>query len=75
MPSGVRLNLKEALWRSGRTQCQVAERTGIHPNRMSHIIRGAIDPTPPERRAIASALGTAWLFRKETTPDSERVTA
>jgi transcriptional regulator with XRE-family HTH domain len=48
--------LKTAIFSSGTTQTAVSQKTGIHESRLSRIVRGHIDPTNDEKRAIARAL-------------------
>jgi transcriptional regulator with XRE-family HTH domain len=49
--------LKVAILERGRTQIEVAHRTGIAESRLSKIVRGHVEPTKAERRCIAKELG------------------
>ena len=55
----MRVNLKIAIVRSGRTQRQLAKQCGINENRLSAIVRGWFNPRPDEQSRIADALGCA----------------
>jgi transcriptional regulator with XRE-family HTH domain len=41
---------------SGKTQCDIAERAGMHESQLSAIKRGRRIPNPEEKAAIARAL-------------------
>ena len=64
----VRLNLKIAIVKSGKSQRQIAAACKIPENRFSSIVHGWTDPRDGERAAIAAVLGKATdeLFVKET---------
>jgi hypothetical protein len=53
----MRLELKIAILRSGKTQRQVSTESRIPETRLSHIVRGRSVPTPEEIAAINAALG------------------
>src|SRR5687767_9120707 len=58
-PSGVaamRLDLKIAILRSGKSQRRVAADAGLTENRLSEIVRGWIHPSDDERARIAAVL-------------------
>jgi DNA-binding XRE family transcriptional regulator len=48
--------LKTFLFARGITQLTVAQKAGIHEPRMSKIIRGHVEATAEEKKAIAKAL-------------------
>lgn len=64
----VRLDLKVAIIRSGRTQRALAAATSIPEIRLSNIVRGLTWPSSTERGALAAALGEDY-FAKETVPE------
>ena len=49
--------LQETRKQQGLTQLALSQRTNIHPNEISRIERGIIQPYPGWRRRIAAALG------------------
>lgn len=62
-----RATLRDAIFRSRRTQNQIAEMAGIHPAELSRIITGRTNPTEAEEKAIAKALRQSVdaLFHEE----------
>jgi transcriptional regulator with XRE-family HTH domain len=48
--------LKMAIFSTGQTQTTIADRAGIHESRLSKIIRGHIDATDEEQKALAKVL-------------------
>lgn len=52
----MRVNLKLAFLRSGKTQRQIASDTGIPENRLSELVRGWAVPREDEREVLARAL-------------------
>jgi DNA-binding XRE family transcriptional regulator len=48
--------LKMAILNAGTTQVVVATKAEIHPSKFSNIIRGHIEPSDDEKRAIARVL-------------------
>jgi hypothetical protein len=57
----VRLDLKVAIIKSGRTQRQLAAVTEIPEVKLSNIVRGLAWPSSTERAALASALGEDYF--------------
>jgi hypothetical protein len=53
----VRLDLKVAIIKSGRTQRALSAATGIPEIKLSNIVRGLTWPSSTERSAISAALG------------------
>lgn len=49
-------DLKLAIFSSGRSQIAVAKLVGMHEVRLSKIIRGHLEPTPAEMKALAKVL-------------------
>jgi transcriptional regulator with XRE-family HTH domain len=48
--------LKAAIMTGGHTQKEIAELAEMHKNTLSGIVRGRVNPTASEQRAIAKAL-------------------
>ena len=48
--------LKDAIFRKGMRQTQVAEKARIHESRLSKIVRGWVEPSDDEKARIAKAL-------------------
>jgi hypothetical protein len=48
--------LKMAIFNSGKLQLVVAKKARIHETRLSKIVRGHVDATEDERRALARVL-------------------
>jgi transcriptional regulator with XRE-family HTH domain len=59
--------LKTALFETGTSQLEVAQKTGIHESRLSRIVRGHSEPSDDEKKLIARALGkpVTQLFSSE----------
>lgn len=57
----VRLDLKVAIVKSGRTQRALAVATSIPEIRLSNIVRGLTVPSSTERTALASELGEDYF--------------
>lgn len=53
----VRIDLKIAILKTGRTQRAIAAQTRIPEIRLSNIVRGLVCPSSTERNALASVLG------------------
>lgn len=51
-----RAQLRDAIFRSGQPQIEVAHRAGIHETRLSKIVRGWLDPNEDERKSLAKIL-------------------
>lgn len=51
-----RARLRDAIFRSRRTQKDIAEAVGITPAEMSKIVHGRVNPTEAEEKAIAKVL-------------------
>lgn len=49
-------DLKMAIFKSGKTQWDIAERAGMHETRLSKIVRGRMQPNGDEKKALAKAL-------------------
>jgi hypothetical protein len=62
----LRLDLKVAIVKSGRTQRAISAATNIPEIRLSNIVRGLAWPSSTERTALASALGQDFF----NEPDS-----
>jgi hypothetical protein len=67
----VRLDLKFAILRSGRTQREIAETTRIPEVKLSNIVRGLVLPNSMERMALASALGEDYFSRDAVSNGAE----
>ena len=52
----MRLNLKIAIVKAGKSQRQLGAETDIPENRLSQIVQGWVEPTPREQTAIAAAV-------------------
>lgn len=64
-------NLKFQIFRIGSQQNKLAKAVGIDETVLSKIIHGYRDPTPAQRKTLATILGAdeAWLFERfEVTP-------
>lgn len=48
--------LRDAIFRSGQPQIEVARKAGIHETRLSKIVRGWVQPNAAERRSLARVL-------------------
>ena len=55
----MRLNLKIAILKAGKSQRQLGAETEIPETRLSQIIQGWVQPTQREQAAIAAALHKA----------------
>src|SRR4051794_33579970 len=53
----MRIGLKLAIIRAGKTQRQVASETNIPENRLSELVRDWADPREVERTALSRVLG------------------
>jgi nucleotide-binding universal stress UspA family protein len=53
---GMELRLKVKIVESGRKFYEVAQSLGWHPSKLSHIIHGAMKPSPEEKAMIAKEL-------------------
>lgn len=64
-----RLGLKAVIVGAGKTQRELSLDTRIPETRLSAIVCGAVDPTDPERAAIATALRMPAdvLFSRDST--------
>ena len=51
--------LRDAIFRSGKRQIEIADRVGIHESRLSKILHGRAEPTDAEMKAIAKVLKQA----------------
>ena len=51
-----RATLRDAIFRSGRSQREIARAAGIGEAELSRIVRGRMNPTPEEQKAIAKVL-------------------
>src|SRR6185436_14112786 len=51
--------LKDAIFRSGKSQLFIARKVKIHETRLSKIVRGWVEPTHDEREVLAKALRVA----------------
>ena len=51
-----RATLRDAIFRSGRLQREIARAAGISEADLSRIVRGRMNPTEDEQKAIAKAL-------------------
>ena len=51
-----RAELRDAIFRSGKPQIEIARRTGIDETKLSKIVRGWRDPSPKEVRALSRVL-------------------
>lgn len=58
MTSTPQAHLRDAIFRSGRPQIEVARRAGIHESRLSKIVRGWLTPNEDEMAALAKVLRT-----------------
>ena len=67
----MRVNLKLAFLRSGKTQRQIASDTGIPENRVSELVRGWAVPRDDEREALAKALNESDAHLFAPTPSNE----
>jgi len=63
-------NLKLQIFRCGSHQNRLAKTIGIDETVLSKIIHGYRDPTPAQRKLLASHLGAdeVWLFERFETP-------
>ena len=64
------MKLKVKIIESGRKSYEVAHSLGWHPSKLSHIINGAMKPSPGDRAKIASELGVdvaEVFYRKKGT--------
>jgi hypothetical protein len=67
--SALRLDLKIAILKSGRTQRRLSTETHIPEIRLSNIVRGIACPNSTERTALANALGEDY-FTAPAAPDT-----
>lgn len=72
----MRLNLKVAVFASGKSQRAIAAACSIPENRFSEIVRGWAEPREHERQAIAAVLGKPIneLFEVTSEPRHTRGT-
>ncbi len=56
-------NLKTALVERFGSQISAADQIGIPVNRLSYLVRGHIQPSDRERKALERALGSAVVKR------------
>jgi hypothetical protein len=61
----VRLNLKIAILKSGKTQRQISINTGIPETRLSELVCNRANPTTHERSQLERALGDRTVFAGE----------
>lgn len=54
----MRLNLKIAFLRTGKTQRAIGLEAHIPETRVSDIVRGRVEPTPAEREQLRRVLGS-----------------
>lgn len=59
-----------AIFRSGKTQWDIAERADMHETRLSKIVRGRLQPSDDEKKALAKALKLTVV---ELFPASEAI--
>ena len=73
----MRLTLRNAIARSGRSQREFARAVPMREPRLSEIIHAWADPTPDERAAIARVLGRPLrgLFRNDAVDDNSGAAA
>lgn len=64
-----RATLRDAIFRSGRSQIEIARQVGIHESRLSKIVRGWLEANDEERQILARALRTT---EDELFPPAER---
>lgn len=62
----VRLDLKVAIIKSGRTQRAIAAATQIPEIKLSNIVRGLTWPSSTERAALTAALGQDFFTEPAT---------
>ncbi len=69
----MKTTLKLTLLERGEHQYEIAARVGVSETRMSRIVRGRLEPTEAERKALARALGVAEseLFPKTSSARSK----
>lgn len=69
--------LKVAIVENGAKQRDIALKTLIPETRLSHIVRGRVEPTGEERAALATALGKTeeQIFEPATAPASVEAAA
>jgi DNA-binding transcriptional regulator YdaS (Cro superfamily) len=63
-----RAALRDAIFRSGRPQVEIARLAGIHETRLSKIVRGWVDPNAGEMSTLARVLKG---HREELFPEEE----
>lgn len=51
-----RATLRDAIFRSGKSQREIAQLTGIQEADLSRIVRGRMNPTEDEQKALARVL-------------------
>ena len=62
----MRLQLKMAIHRSGRSQRATAALAGMSENRLSQIVRAWVEPTTDERIRLGEILGVgAEVFQRD----------
>lgn len=54
---GMEMKLKVKIIESSRKFYEVAQSLGWHPSKLSHIINGAMKPSPEDKAMIANELG------------------
>jgi hypothetical protein len=64
----MRLPLKIAILRSGRTQRAISLDTGIPETRLSQLVRGHVPPTPAERDALYRVLHRDYFEDDDPRP-------
>ena len=67
------IQLKIAIIEGGTTQMRISSNTGIHPSRLSQIIRGWVRPTMREQVLLAQALNRPIdkIFADEATREED----
>jgi len=68
----VRLDLKVAIIKSGRTQRGLATESRIPEIRLSNIVRGYAHPSSKERTALAAVLGEDFFANDDRSGESDR---
>lgn len=54
----MRVNLKAAVLRSRRSQYEIAQASGMSETRLSRIVMARVEPSPEERKQLATVLGS-----------------
>lgn len=66
----IRLRVREAILRSGRTQASIAAEVGLEPHKLSKSLSGSRSFRGTELRAIATAVGLSSDFFAGSDPDA-----